>query len=505
MGDDAPKSDFIKAYGDYATDGTLLNIEKGWNCRGGDVETYRGINSGDSGSFGRNAQPDFWALIDVEKLKFLDALLPLTPFQNDGKNRHSGYYQTVEGKAEYKNNMAVINSWIQKNKMADDLNFSLDGNSQIVSYAQNFAKTCWDTIQADDLSQDMANMLFELFFWGPIRYLEAIGTIYYSHNWPLSSGYGYSEEEVALYNTKINSITDNADMYQTKEAIALYQYKETLYTTIKKIIKTGSKFSADQLDLKGLFNRIHKMTGIHFDINMRMQKNEIEQFIIMLNQYKILVSLKSSIFKKYMPTLEGIDWSLYLDEKSKLNPSNKSKWWDISITWEKGQLDACKKLDEGLQKYREAGRSAVVSAVAGPAQTVVAKAWDSGANYVHGKLVGNKSADGDGKATVVYTEAGVLIEGASVFTGALGGLITRPTLSLIGEAGQSEAVIPLSNLRTDPSRSTPDMEIGKYSAHFPGVKALGGGAAPSKTSATVQYLHVQQHANRRTGQRNSQD
>ncbi len=74
---------------------------------------------------------------------------------------------------------------------------------------------------------------------------------------------------------------------------------------------------------------------------------------------------------------------------------------------------------------------------------------------------------------------------------------------MIAEAGQSEAVIPLSNLRTDPSRSTPDMEIGTYAAHFPGVKALPGKPAQTRTSATVQYLLEQQHANRRTGMRNS--
>ena len=94
---------------------------------------------------------------------------------------------------------------------------------------------------------------------------------------------------------------------------------------------------------------------------------------------------------------------------------------------------------------------------------------------------------------------GGIMGAASAFL-ASGGLVTRPTLAMVGEAGP-EAVIPLSKMQGVGGTS---LSVGTLSLNFPGVTGTADlSGSGFRQSAARQFIQIQQYANRRTGKRNA--
>jgi hypothetical protein len=105
-------------------------------------------------------------------------------------------------------------------------------------------------------------------------------------------------------------------------------------------------------------------------------------------------------------------------------------------------------------------------------------------------------------AGAMLSAAGGTIKGAAASFMAQGGLVTKPTLAMVGEGGQSEAVIPLDHL-SKVGMGGGQVSIGSLETHFPNVQGASGKSSSRAQSPARTFLSVRQAANRRTGNRNS--
>lgn len=122
------------------------------------------------------------------------------------------------------------------------------------------------------------------------------------------------------------------------------------------------------------------------------------------------------------------------------------------------------------------------------------------------KLVQGKGGDATkdfGAGTLLMGAAEAMRSLAEAFIptpAAEGGLFTGPTLAMVGEGGQSEAVLPLDRLKPA-GGDAGGMEIGKYVSRFTGLREIRPVDRNLRETDARAYLAAQQQANRRLGRR----
>jgi hypothetical protein len=465
----------------------LLQLEGDWGLPDDD-ETYRGIKRPRDGGW----TDPFWISIDQVKRGILDK------YRAKGSGSPDGYFQTAHGILDYRNNLNNWNNWFQHNGgMIKKINDGIPGSVQ--NEAHNRAQVYWNVIQAKDLSQNLANNLFdESYNGGFSKYKTLVEDIFKMHG----IEYKVTLAHIPDVNKKLNEIESRMLNFVRYE-VPIDRVRIYLMTAI------NSKHHRKIFDLPSWLDRV----GI---INLSWKEPKIENFVIKFKKFKIkvpkfkIIKFNESDILKYLKLrshkiklpkiMMGVEIVFFGFEKNlKASQLNIDTGFNLNISTKINFPDIPEKMNEGVQATKDSAKKSAIASVAVPAQKLTGDAASDAANWASAVLT-NKPASGMLRSTLINGAGAAAIEGASMC--ASGGLISKPTLAMIAEAGQSEAVIPLANLRTDPSRAQPDMEIGTYSSIFAGVKSLAS-ATQSKSSNSLQYLIQQQKSNRRTGLRNS--
>lgn len=189
------------------------------------------------------------------------------------------------------------------------------------------------------------------------------------------------------------------------------------------------------------------------EFNERLKKADSELYnskINMMRQFRLKQGEEEDLIQNRNRERIAKELEMYaekMEEQKRILEENKQKWVDFGNSVASSLGNAFGNFAVGAQTAEDAFRSFAKSVISGLAEIAAQKL----AEYIISGLfssTGGSAAGGSTLSVAGGAAGGIASGGFKAFQD--GGMVTRPTLGLIGEGSMNEAVVPLPNGRSIP-------------------------------------------------------